>query len=159
MALTYEIDLKTGVGAELARAYLLATGHFTRYEDALNGKGTHVTMWQLDPDDPAAVRHQDHVEESFGFRPDLSVAISLNAFERRDEAEHTAVEILSLLAREIGDVSRATFLSDHVVFVQYDDVIVLDETWAAQNSGLVPLVGPVADVKDLRGTEAARGIG
>ena len=109
MAYTYEIKLKTSVGAELARAHLLATGRFTRYEDALNGGGTHIVMKRYDPSAPGDARYQDYYEDYFGFRPDLGVTISLNKFERMEEAERTAVEVVALLAREVGEMSRATY--------------------------------------------------
>ncbi len=158
MARTYDIHLKTGVGAELARAHLLATGRFTRYGDVLNGGGTSISMFRLDPSNPGHVDLQDYAEEAYGFRPNLSVGVQLDKFEQWEEAERTAVEAITLLAREIGEQSRATYQTDYVVFIQQGEAIVLDETWAAEHPDLVPLVGPTAGVSDLRGSEIKRGV-
>lgn len=153
-ALPYGLDLKTSVGAELARAYVLATGRFTRSDgDYLTGRGVVVSVNQIDPADSD---YRDTYEDAYGIRPDLSVMVMLDRMRDGDlTADQTAVEIITLLAHKIGEQSRAE-LHEAVVFIQQGEAIILDETWAAEHPDLVPLVGPVAGMSDLRGSEATR---
>lgn len=63
---------------------------------------------------------------------------------------------MTLLARTLGEVSRARYQSDYVVFVQRGGLLVLDQTWVDGHPGLVPLTGTPITVEDLRGPEEAR---
>lgn len=153
-ALPYGLDLKTSVGAELARAYVLAAGSFTRSDgDYLTGGGVSVSVHEIDPADSG---YRDTYEDAYGIRPDLTVSVMADAMSGDTlTADRTAVEVIALLAREIGEQSRAE-LQHAVVFIQQGEALILDQTWAAEHPDLVPLVGPVAGVADLRGSEAAR---